>query len=121
MNFAKFIELAGAAAEGAIASTPGAALDSRPGGKAFEDNYNARFNQDVGPYAPYSYDSVMLIAASMKAANSTDPAKYLPVLAKMRFAGVTANSALDEHGDLTQGLLTIFEVTNGKWVVDSSK
>src|SRR4030095_12356671 len=35
MNSAKFIELAGPAAEGAIASTPGAALESRPGGKAF--------------------------------------------------------------------------------------
>jgi branched-chain amino acid transport system substrate-binding protein len=117
MNSSKFIELAGPAAEGAIASTPGAALDSRPGGKAFADKYKARYNQDVGLYAPYFYDGVMLIAAAMKAANSTDPAKYLPALAKMRFDGVTANISFDERGDLTQGLLTIFEVKNGKWVV----
>jgi branched-chain amino acid transport system substrate-binding protein len=117
MNSSKFIELAGPAAEGAIASTPGAALESRPGGKAFATKYKARFNQDVGLYAPYFYDGVMLIAASMKAADSTDPAKYLPALARMRFDGVTANIAFDEHGDLTQGLLTIFEVKNGKWVV----
>jgi len=117
MNSSKFIELAGPAAEGAIASTPGAALDSRPGGKAFADKYRARYNQDVGLYAPYFYDGVMLIAAAMKAANSTDPAKYLPALAKMRFDGVTANISFDERGDLTQGLLTIFEVKNGKWVV----
>jgi len=68
-------------------------------------------------YAPYFYDGVMLIAAALKAANSTDPAKYLPALAKMRFDGVTANISFDERGDLTQGLLTIFEVKNGKWVV----
>ncbi len=35
MNTAKFLQLAGPAAEGHIASTPGAALESRPTGKAF--------------------------------------------------------------------------------------
>ena len=82
MNSAKFIELAGPAAEGSIASTPGAALESRPGGKAFADKYKARFGQEVGLYAPYFYDGVMVIAAAMKASNSTDPAKYFPVLAR---------------------------------------
>ena len=119
MNSAKFIELAGPAAEGHIASTPGAALDSRPGGKAFADKYKARYNQEIGLYTPYFYDGVMLIAAAMKAANSTDPAKYLPVLAKIKYDGITANIAFDDKGDLTQGLLTIFEVKNGKWVVVS--
>ena len=117
MNSARFIELAGPAAEGAIASTPGAALDSRPGGKAFAEKYKARFKQDVGLYAPYFYDGVMLIAAAMKAADSIDPAKYLPALARIRYDGITASIAFDDKGDLTQGLLTIFEVKNGKWEV----
>jgi branched-chain amino acid transport system substrate-binding protein len=119
MNSAKFIELAGPAAEGQIASTPGAALDSRPNGKAFAAKYKARYNQDIGLYAPYFYDGVMLIAAAMKAANSTDPDKYLPALAKIKYDGITANIAFDSKGDLTQGLLTIFEVKNGKWEVIS--
>ena len=84
MNSAKFIELAGPASEGSIASTPGAALESRPGGKAFAAKYKARYNQDVGLYTPYFYDGVMVIAAAMKAANSTDPAKYLPALARIK-------------------------------------
>ena len=117
MNSAKFIELAGPAAEGQIASTPGAALESRPGGKAFAAKYKARYNQDIGLYAPYFYDGVMLIAAAMKAADSTDPAKYLPALAKINYAGITADVAFDGKGDLTKGLLTIFEVKNGKWEV----
>jgi branched-chain amino acid transport system substrate-binding protein len=117
MNSAKFIDLAGPAAEGAVASTPGAALDSRPGGKAFADKYKTRFGQDIGLYAPYFYDGVMAIAAGMKAANSTDPAKYLPALAKLNYKGVTADIAFDAHGDLTHGLLTIFQVKNGKWEV----
>jgi len=119
MNSAKFIELAGPAAEGNIASTPGAALESRPGGKAFAAKYKARYNQDVGLYTPYFYDGVMVIAAAMKAANSTDPAKYLPVLAKIKYPGVTADFEFDNNGDLTKGLLTIFQVKNGKWEVVS--
>jgi branched-chain amino acid transport system substrate-binding protein len=117
MNSAKFIELAGPAAEGSIASTPGAALESRPGGKAFAAKYKSRYKSDVGLYTPYFYDGVMVIAAAMKAANSTDPAKYLPALAKIDYPGVTADIQFDDKGDLTRGLLTIFRVQNGKWVV----
>ena len=75
INSAKFIEMAGPAAEGNIASTPGAALESRPGGKAFAAKYKTRYNQDIGLYTPYFYDGVMVIAAAMKAANSTDPSE----------------------------------------------
>ena len=117
MNSAKFIELAGPAAEGSIASTPGAALESRPNGKTFAAKYKSKYNQDVGLYTPYFYDGVMVIAAAMKAADSTDPAKYLPALAKISYPGVTADIAFDQNGDLTKGLLTIFVVKNGKWEV----
>jgi branched-chain amino acid transport system substrate-binding protein len=117
MNSAKYIELAGPAAEGSIASTPGAALESRPGGKAFAAKYKSKYNQDVGLYTPYFYDGVMVIAAAMKAANSTDPTKYLPALAKIKYPGVTADIEFDQNGDLTKGLLTIFVVKNGKWEV----
>lgn len=120
MNSAKFIELAGPAAEGHIASTPGAALNSRPGGAAFAAKYKARYGQDIGLYAPYFYDGVMVLGAAIKAANSTDPAKILPALAKIKYDGVTANIAFDDKGELTQGLLTIFEVKNGKWEVISN-
>lgn len=119
MNSSTFIELAGSAAEGHIASTPGAALESRPGGKAFADKYKKAFGQDVGLYAPYFYDGVMLIAEAMKAANSTDPARYLPALRKIKHDGVTANISFDANGDLTHGLMTIFKVRNGKWEVIS--
>lgn len=119
MNSAKFIELAGPAAEGSIASTPGAALESRPGGKDFAAKYKSRFNSDIGLYTPYFYDGVMALAAAMKAANSTDPAKYLPALAKIKYPGVTADIEFDKNGDLTKGLLTIFQVKAGKWEVVS--
>ena len=117
MNTAKFIQLAGAAAEGHIASTPGAALESRPGGKAFAERYRGRFKQEIGLYAPYFYDSVMVIGAAMERAGTTLPAKVLPVLRNIRHSGVTAEIAFDNAGDLQQGLLSIFKVQGGKWVL----
>lgn len=59
----------------------------------------------------------MLIAAAMQAPRSTDPAQYLPDLARVRHTGVTTDIALDDRGDLTLGLLSIFWVGQGKWVL----
>jgi len=59
------------------------------------------------------------LAFEVVAAQSTDPAKYLPLLAKINYPGITADIAFDANGDLTKGLLTIFEVKNGKWEVIS--
>jgi branched-chain amino acid transport system substrate-binding protein len=117
MNTAKFIELAGAAAEGHIASTPGAALESRPKGRDFAQRYRSRFKQEIGLYAPYFYDSVMVIAAAMERAGTTVPAKVIPALRNIRHPGVTAEIAFDNVGDLQQGLLSVFSVRNGKWVL----
>ena len=117
MNTAKFLELAGPAAEGHVASTPGAALENRPLGKAFAERYRRNYRQEIGLYAPYFYDAVMVIAAAMEKAASTDPAKYLPELRRVRHRGITADIEFDANGDLKQGLLSIFRVQGGKWVL----
>ncbi len=117
MRTAKFLELAGPAAEGHIASTPGAALESRPQGREFAARYRARFKQEIGLYAPYFYDAVMVIAAAMERAGTSAPAKVLPVLRNIRHSGVTAEIAFDNTGELKQGLLSVFRVQNGQWVL----
>lgn len=117
INTAKFLELAGPAAEGHIASTPGAALEKRPDGKAFAEKYRRRYQQEIGLYAPYFYDGVMVIAATMQKAGSADPAKYLPELRAIKHRGITADIEFDANGDLKQGLLSIFRVQGGKWVL----
>ncbi len=117
MNTAKFLQLAGSAAEGHIASTPGAALESRPAGRAFAQRYRERFKQEIGLDAPYFSDAVMVVAAAMERAGTTAPAKVLPVLRNIRHAGVTAEIAFDNIGELQQGLLSVFKVQNGKWVL----
>lgn len=117
INTAKFLELAGPAAEGHIASTPGAALSTRPNGAAFAERYRRRYGQELGLYAPYFYDAVMVLAAAMQRAGTSDPAKYLPELRLVRHSGVTAEIEFDANGDLKQPLLSVFRVQNGKWVL----
>jgi branched-chain amino acid transport system substrate-binding protein len=117
MNTAKFLELAGAAAEGHVASTPGAALEKRPLGKVFAERYRQRHQQEIGLYAPYFFDGVMVIAAAMEKAGAAEPAQYLPELQRIRHPGITADIEFDANGDLKQGLLSIFRVQGGKWVL----
>ena len=77
-------------------------------------DFKKKFNADVQIYAPYVYDAVMVMADAMVKANSAEPAKYLPVLAKENYKGVTGNIAFDEKGDIKNGALTLFTYKGGK-------
>jgi branched-chain amino acid transport system substrate-binding protein len=50
----------------------------------------------------------------MKKANSPDPAKYLPELAKIEFTGATGRIAFDQKGDRKDAEITIFTMKGGK-------
>jgi branched-chain amino acid transport system substrate-binding protein len=110
----EFIKLAGAAADGVLASSPGVPLDKMPGGTGFTERFNARYGQ-IQIYAPYAYDAVMTLVDAMQKANSTQPAKYLPELARISRQGVTGPIAFDEKGDLRSGPITLYVVKGGKW------
>jgi len=113
----KFIDNAGAAAEGAYASLPGVPLDKMPSGRDFASRYEAQFKQPIQLYAPYCYDAVNVMIAAMQQADSAEPAKYLPLLGKVVHEGVTAKIAFDEKGDLQGGAVTMYQVRQGKWQV----
>lgn len=78
----------------------GKALDTMPNGSDFARRYKARFGTEVLNYAPYLYDSLMAIAAAMQAADSVEPPRYLPALAKISLDGTTGPVAFDEKGNL---------------------
>ncbi|MEY4747899.1 MAG: hypothetical protein RIQ60_113 [Pseudomonadota bacterium] len=75
----------------------------------FKTRFKAKFNADVQIYAPYVFDATQVMVAAMVKAGSSDPAKYLPVLAKTAgYKGVTGTIAFDEKGDIKNGALTLF-------------
>jgi branched-chain amino acid transport system substrate-binding protein len=115
MQTPNFIKLAGAAAEGVMASMPGLPKEKMPGGKAFMDKYKAKFNAEVELFAPMGYDAVMVFIDAMKRAGSTEPAKFLPEVGKTRMNGVIGPIAFDDKGDLVNGPITIYAVKGGKW------
>ncbi len=83
--------------------------------EAFKAKFKARFKSDVQVYAPYVYDGVKLMVASMVKAGSSDPAKYLPVLAATKdYAGVTGPITFDNKGDIKNGALTLKTIKGGK-------
>lgn len=86
--------------------------------KSMEDfgkKFKAKFNADVQLYAPYVYDAVNVMVAAMQKANSTEPAKFLPVLAATEgYKGVTGTIAFDQKGDIKNGALTLYTYKAGK-------
>jgi branched-chain amino acid transport system substrate-binding protein len=81
----------------------------------FKVAFKKKFNADVQIYAPYVYDAVKVMVAAMEKAGSSDPAKYLPVLAATSgYKGVTGTISFDNKGDIKNGALTLFTYKGGK-------
>ena len=80
----------------------------------FYADYKKRFGIEVTVYEPYVYDALNIMVAAMVKAGSSEPAKYLPVLAKTdKYKGVTGNISFDERGDIKNGALTLYTFKAG--------
>nr|WP_233856860.1 branched-chain amino acid ABC transporter substrate-binding protein [Paraburkholderia sp. HD33-4] len=110
----KFIELAGpAAAEGTVSAESGLPLDKMRNGQAFAAKYT-KYGAVV-LFAPYAYDATWALINSMKLADSTVPADYLPAMKKVEFDGVTGKIAFDAKGDLRAATVTLYQAKDGKF------
>ncbi len=113
----ELIKLAGdAMADGQVVCAEAGGVDGTLK-KAMDDfgaRYKKRFNDDVKLYAPYVYDAVFVMVDAMQRAKSSDPAKYLPELAKTNYKGVTGTIAFDNKGDVKNGALTLYTYKTGK-------
>jgi branched-chain amino acid transport system substrate-binding protein len=107
---------AGTMADGQVvcAEAGGVEGESKKSMETFRADFKKKYNADVQIYAPYVYDSVNVMVDAMVKAGSSDPAKYLPVLAKTDgFKGVTGTIAFDNKGDIKNGALTLFTYKGG--------
>jgi branched-chain amino acid transport system substrate-binding protein len=105
-------KLAGQAAEGLICSQAG--LPPEAASKKFLDAYKKKFHVDPIIYAPFTYDAANLLIAAMQKADSADPAKYLPELAKLSHEGATGKIEFDAKGDRKDAEITMFTMKGGK-------
>jgi branched-chain amino acid transport system substrate-binding protein len=110
----EFMKLGGPATEGHYCSLPGMPLEKLAKGPAFKEAFMKKYNAEIQLYAPYLYDAVMVMADSMKRANSVEPAKYLPEIGKTKHDGVTALIEFDDKGDLKGGAISLYQYKGGK-------
>ncbi|MCZ7561930.1 MAG: branched-chain amino acid ABC transporter substrate-binding protein [Burkholderiaceae bacterium] len=114
---AEMAKLAGdAVGEGKVvcAEAGGVTPDKAAAMEAFKKRFKEKFGIEVQLYAPYVYDAVNVLVAAMQKANSTDPKKYLPEVAKIQYDGVTGRIAFDQRGDIKDGSLTLYTFKDGK-------
>ena len=114
----EMIKLAGdALGDGQVVCAEAGGVDGalKKGMDEFNVKFKKRFNDDVKLYSPYVYDAVYVMVDAMQRAKSTEPAKYLPELAKTTgFKGVTGTISFDAKGDIKNGALTLYTFKAGK-------
>jgi branched-chain amino acid transport system substrate-binding protein len=117
----KFIELGGK--EGDLATSVGAPTDTLDSAKAFIDAYaKGGYNEAYSAYGAFSYDATNALISSLATTlgdggtwGEDQREKLLENLGKYSATGATGEIKFDEYGDSTNKLLTVYQVTGGKW------
>ena len=102
-----------AVGDNVLCSQGGALLDKAASGPAFKAKFKARFKQDADVYAATYYDAAMMYAQAMQKANSIDAAKVAAAISAGSYKGIAGTYAFDEHGDMKQSPVTIFNFKAG--------
>ena len=121
-----YIQTAGKAAEGDLATSVGVPVDTLPAAKAFVATYKAKgYKGDYGAYGGYSYDAASAIIKAVKAVKDANGgklpdsndlrSKVVDAVQKSDFEGITGKVSFDEYGDTGNKQLTVYQVTNGAW------
>jgi branched-chain amino acid transport system substrate-binding protein len=116
----KFISLGGG--EGDLATSVGAPAATLPSAKAFVDAYAAKkFTDQYGAYGAFSYDATNSIIGSLAKTIGDGTwaesmrADLLKNVGSYSASGATGQIKFDEYGDSTNKVLTVYQVTGGKW------
>jgi branched-chain amino acid transport system substrate-binding protein len=116
----KFIELGGK--EGDLATSVGAPTESLATAKAFVEAYKAKFGkEDYAAYGAFSYDATNAIIGALAATLSsgdwaeTKRPDMVTNVGKYTGSGATGEVKFDQYGDSTNKVLTVYQVTSGKW------
>jgi branched-chain amino acid transport system substrate-binding protein len=111
-----FLNVAGPAAEGAMAWEYGRPVETLPQGKVFMQKFKKRFRTDSLIYAPFAYDAAWVAINAMKQAKSAKPVEFMSALQATQYEGITGKIAFDANGDLKQPTSTLYQVKGGRWV-----
>ncbi len=118
LNDPKFIELAGAAAEGVVMPTP--FQPGAPEAKAFSAAYQKRFNKEPNYYSAFTYDAMLIATKAMEAlaakgAPITRQAVRDEIANAPPLNGVSGKLKYEGTGDLGARDINYIVVKSGKY------
>lgn len=116
-----FAKLAGDLADGMVTAALTSGLHPSPELEKFRAAYSKRFNLESTPFAETSYDSIMMFAEVLKAANSTDAKKLQAQFNKTQgYKGITGTLGFSpqEHITITKDQVSLvkYDAAAKKWV-----
>lgn len=110
----KFIEIAGEAAEGTyLTFMPD--IEQLPNAAHFLKKYKEKFGEELAPYAIYAYDAANILLKAISEGNSTDSAKIIELMRKMKYDGALGHLEFDEKGDVTESPYIVWITRNGRF------
>jgi branched-chain amino acid transport system substrate-binding protein len=122
-----YVDLAGAAANGDLATSVGAPVDTLASAKAFVAAYTAAGYKDpMGAYGAQSYDAANAIINALKTslAKAADAksarADTVTAVGSVSFDGATGKISFDKYGDSVSKVITVYKVTGGKWATEKT-
>ena len=109
------IEGAGAAANGMYITQPGVPVDQLKGaGKEFVDGFTEQFGKAPNPYTAYAAQAAQVLLAAIEK-GGTDRAAVSSALFETDVTdGIIGSFQIDENGDTTLGLVSVYQVKNGE-------
>jgi len=122
-----YVDLAGTASNGDLATSVGAPVDTLASAKAFVTAYTAAGYKDpMGAYGAQSYDAANAIINALKTslAKAADAksarADTVTAVGSVSFDGATGKIAFDKYGDAVSKVITVYKVTGGKWATEKT-
>ena len=109
------IEGAGAAANDMYITQPGVPVDQLTGaGKEFVDGFTEQFGKAPNPYTAYAAQAAQVLLAAIEK-GGTDRAAVSSALFETDVTdGIIGSFQIDENGDTTLGLVSVYQVKNGE-------
>ena len=121
-------QVAGAAAEGDLATNVGAPADQLASAKKFIDDYKAAgYKDDFSAYGAYAYDAANVIINAMAKVlpgkdkiDATVRKAVIDEVQKTQLDGVTGKVAFDNFGDSTSKILTVYKIKSGTFAPEKT-
>ena len=111
--------LSAEAAEGTLATRPGAVLEKSEAGQQFIEDYTAAgYAEEIGAYTVYAYDAANILIQALKQCGDAPTAEAMrDAIVNGTFEGVLGTTTFDEIGQTTLVAANLYVVQDGAWVL----